>query len=162
MADNANQEEGTSTEPPLKRQKGLSEKCTQAHVAALLGMKSVEPRAIAYTAVQVGNTCNDVVKVLVDWIASCILLYRAAMPGASLMKTSTMQRFTRISYSSLRMLVQCGKRTKLLTSSTGGIGWLFNLVYKQLIHVLLALFLAIATLLSTIPSQLRKCRWPQP
>ena len=149
-------------EPPLKCQKGLSEKHTRAHVAALLGMKSVEPHAIAYTAVQVGNTCNDVVKVLVDWIASCILLYRAAMPGTSSMKTSTMQSFTRISYSSSRMLVQRRKRTKLLTSSTGGIGWLFNLVYKQLIHVLLALFLAVATLLCTVPSQLRKSRWPQP
>ena len=149
-------------EPPLKHQKGLSEKRTQAHVAALLGMKSVKPHAITYTAVQVGNTCNDVVKVLVDWIASCILLYRAAMPGTSLMKTSTMQSFTRTSYSSSRMLVQRGKRTKILTFSTGGIGWLFNLVYKQLIHVLLALFLAVATLLCTVPNQLRKSWWPQP
>ena len=77
-------------EPLPKHQKGLSEKHTQAHVAALLGMKSINPRAIAYTAVQVGNTCNDMVKVLVDWIASCVLLYPAAMLGASSMKTSTM------------------------------------------------------------------------
>ena len=76
-------------EPLLKCQKGLSEKCTRAHVAALLGMKSVDPHVIAYTAVQVGNTCNGMVKVLVDWIASCILLYPAAMLGTSSMKTST-------------------------------------------------------------------------
>ena len=56
MVDDADQEEGTSMEPLLKRQKGLSEKHTRAHVAALLGMKSIEPHAIAYTAVQVGNT----------------------------------------------------------------------------------------------------------
>ncbi|KIM62962.1 hypothetical protein SCLCIDRAFT_24554 [Scleroderma citrinum Foug A] len=55
------QEEGTSMEPLPKRQKGLSEKRTRAHVAALLGMKSVDPRAIAYTAVQLRfalSSCN--------------------------------------------------------------------------------------------------------
>ncbi|KIM51531.1 hypothetical protein SCLCIDRAFT_33351 [Scleroderma citrinum Foug A] len=59
--DDIDQEEGTSTEPLPKRQKGLSEKRTRAHVAALLGMKSVNPHAIAYTAVQLCfalSSCN--------------------------------------------------------------------------------------------------------
>ena len=41
--------------PPLKHQKGSNEKHNRSHVAALLGMKSVSPRAIAYIAVQVGQ-----------------------------------------------------------------------------------------------------------
>ena len=43
----------TDTEPPPKRQRGTSEKRTRSHVATLIGMKSVSPRAIAYAAVQV-------------------------------------------------------------------------------------------------------------
>ncbi|KAL4068796.1 hypothetical protein V8B97DRAFT_2024710 [Scleroderma yunnanense] len=61
VVNNADQEEGTSIEPLLKHQKGLSENHTQAHVAALLGMKSIKPHAIAYTAVQLHfalSSCN--------------------------------------------------------------------------------------------------------
>ncbi|KIM63189.1 hypothetical protein SCLCIDRAFT_24545 [Scleroderma citrinum Foug A] len=59
--DDIDQEEGTSIEPLPKCQKGLSEKHTRAHVAALLGMKSIDPRVIAYTAVQLHfalSSCN--------------------------------------------------------------------------------------------------------
>ncbi|KAL4069525.1 hypothetical protein J3A83DRAFT_4095442 [Scleroderma citrinum] len=61
MVDNTDQEEGTSIEPLLKCQKGLSENHTQVHVAALLGMKSIKPCVIAYTAVQLCfalSSCN--------------------------------------------------------------------------------------------------------
>ena len=51
--DDTDQEDPTPTEPPPKRQRGSNEKRSRAHVAALIGMKSVSPRAIAYTAVQV-------------------------------------------------------------------------------------------------------------
>lgn len=42
----------SSAEPPPKRRKGPSDRRSRAHVASLIGMKSVAPRAIAYTAVQ--------------------------------------------------------------------------------------------------------------
>ncbi|KAI5981102.1 hypothetical protein EDD15DRAFT_2416898 [Pisolithus albus] len=41
-----------AAEPPLKRRKGPSDRRSRSHVASLIGMKSVSPRAIAYTAVQ--------------------------------------------------------------------------------------------------------------
>lgn len=42
----------STAESPLKRRKGLSDRRSRSHVASLIGMKSVAPRAIAYTAVQ--------------------------------------------------------------------------------------------------------------
>ncbi|KIM50306.1 hypothetical protein SCLCIDRAFT_34424 [Scleroderma citrinum Foug A] len=48
-------------EPPPKRQRGSSEKHSRAHVATLIRMKSVSPRAIAYTVVQLRfalSSCN--------------------------------------------------------------------------------------------------------
>ncbi|KIM70500.1 hypothetical protein SCLCIDRAFT_101205, partial [Scleroderma citrinum Foug A] len=60
--DNADHEDLTSTEPSSKCRKGPSEKRSQAHVAALIGMKCVSPHAIAYTAVQLWfalSSCNS-------------------------------------------------------------------------------------------------------
>ena len=56
VVDDTDQEDQTPMEPPPKHQRGSSEKRSQAHVAALIRMKSVSPRAIAYTAVQVSIT----------------------------------------------------------------------------------------------------------
>ena len=56
VVDDTDQEDQTPMERPPKRQRGSSEKRSQAHVATLIGMKSVSPRAIAYTAVQVSIT----------------------------------------------------------------------------------------------------------
>ncbi|KAI6032140.1 hypothetical protein PISMIDRAFT_640672 [Pisolithus microcarpus 441] len=42
----------STAEPPLKHQKGLSDRCSHSHVASLIGMKLVAPHVIAYTAVQ--------------------------------------------------------------------------------------------------------------
>ncbi|KAI6003463.1 hypothetical protein F5J12DRAFT_722550, partial [Pisolithus orientalis] len=49
---NIDEESQHTTEPMRKRQRGPSEKCTCAHITALLRMKSVSPHAIAYAAVQ--------------------------------------------------------------------------------------------------------------
>ena len=61
VVDDTDQED--ETEPPPKRRRGSSEKRSRAYIAALIGMKSVSPRAIAYTAVQVsivtGKTKKD-------------------------------------------------------------------------------------------------------
>ena len=51
VVDDTDQED--ETEPPPKRRRGSSERRSQAYVAALIGMKSVSPHAIAYAAVQV-------------------------------------------------------------------------------------------------------------
>ena len=53
--DDADEAASESSQPqsPRKRRKASNEKRTRANVAALLGMKSVSPQAIAYTAVQV-------------------------------------------------------------------------------------------------------------
>ena len=64
VADDTDEEDQTPTEPPLKRQRGSSEKRSRAHVAALIGMKAVSPRAIAYTAVQVSIIRNIRVRFL--------------------------------------------------------------------------------------------------
>lgn len=46
-------EEAFHREPSYKRSRTLGERRTRSDVAALLGMRSVQPRAIAYSAVQV-------------------------------------------------------------------------------------------------------------
>ncbi|KAI6100061.1 hypothetical protein EDD16DRAFT_1443568, partial [Pisolithus croceorrhizus] len=53
-----------TAEPPLKCQKGPSDRCSCSHVASLIGMKSVAPHAIAYTAVQVSRPMQ---KVCTSW-----------------------------------------------------------------------------------------------
>ncbi|KIM54426.1 hypothetical protein SCLCIDRAFT_31116 [Scleroderma citrinum Foug A] len=61
VVDDTDQEDQTPMEPPPKCQRDSSEKRSRAHVAALIGMKSVSPRAIAYTAVQLHfalSSCN--------------------------------------------------------------------------------------------------------
>ncbi|KIM65853.1 hypothetical protein SCLCIDRAFT_92329, partial [Scleroderma citrinum Foug A] len=47
-----NEPQASTSAPPLKRQRGPSDKSTRSHVATIIGMKSVAPRVIAYTAVQ--------------------------------------------------------------------------------------------------------------
>ncbi|KAF8835056.1 hypothetical protein BDN67DRAFT_913681, partial [Paxillus ammoniavirescens] len=48
--DNVGTGGGPSSDSARKRQKGLNKRHTRSHVAALLGMKAVSPRAIAYAA----------------------------------------------------------------------------------------------------------------
>ncbi|KIJ58306.1 hypothetical protein HYDPIDRAFT_119690 [Hydnomerulius pinastri MD-312] len=48
-----------STGPPSKRSRSSSEKATRSHVASLIGMRSVKPRAIAYAAVQLRFTLSS-------------------------------------------------------------------------------------------------------
>ncbi|KAI6157033.1 hypothetical protein BKA82DRAFT_4509570 [Pisolithus tinctorius] len=62
VLDDTDLEDRMSTDPLPKRRKGLNDKRSRAHVAALLGMKSICPRAIAYTAVQLRfalSSCNS-------------------------------------------------------------------------------------------------------
>ncbi|KAI6164767.1 hypothetical protein EDD17DRAFT_1506196 [Pisolithus thermaeus] len=54
VADDTDDEiQASTSEPPLKRRKGPTDKRTRSNVVSLIGMKSITPRAIAYTAVQV-------------------------------------------------------------------------------------------------------------
>ncbi|KAI6158287.1 hypothetical protein BKA82DRAFT_4415306 [Pisolithus tinctorius] len=62
VLDDTDLEDRMSTDPLPKHRKGLNDKRSRAHVAALLGMKSICPRAIAYTAVQLRfalSSCNS-------------------------------------------------------------------------------------------------------
>ena len=74
VADDTNEEDQTPMEPPLKRQRGSNEKHSRAHVAALIGMKAVSPRAIAYTAVQVSIIRNIRARFLLIMSKLCFAL----------------------------------------------------------------------------------------
>ncbi|KAL4073617.1 hypothetical protein J3A83DRAFT_4370904 [Scleroderma citrinum] len=57
--DTDNKAQASTSEPPSKHQKGPGDKCSCTHVASLLGMKSVFPCVIAYTAVQLWFTLSS-------------------------------------------------------------------------------------------------------
>ncbi|KIK21883.1 hypothetical protein PISMIDRAFT_103324, partial [Pisolithus microcarpus 441] len=60
VADDTDDEiQASTSELPLKHRKGPTDKRTRSNVASLIGMKSVAPRAIAYTAVQLRFTLSS-------------------------------------------------------------------------------------------------------
>jgi len=109
----------------MKHQKGPDDKHSYAHVASLLGMKSISPRAIAYTAVQVSDHFPNCFGDGTDLMLSCGLLCRAVPPGTLLMMILTIKHSIITSLCSLRIVTLNGRRNLLTNFSYGGISECF-------------------------------------
>ena len=83
-------------------------------------MKSVAPRAIAYTAVQVSKLLTP--QTVADLVSSCDLLCRAVPLGVSSMRILTMKHSTATLFPSLKIAVHNRRRQKSQNFSFGGIG----------------------------------------
>jgi len=117
--------ENNETRLPLKKRQKYDERRTRCHVASLVGMKSVRPRAIAYIAVQVCLVCLFSVNAhSIHTYVSFVLLCPAVVVGGSLMANSTTMTFITTLLISLRMPKLRGRRRLFKISYCGGTGQL--------------------------------------
>lgn len=93
---------------------------TRGHVAHLLGMKTVTPRAIAYVAVQVSWSLSGVWHVLI--CASCVSLFQMLQHGMRMMAASAIPCSTIILWIFLKLLLGPLLKLEPVTCCCGGHG----------------------------------------
>lgn len=124
---------------PLKKRQKYDERRTRCHVASLVGMKSVCPRAIAYIAVQVCLLSFEISFYVnahfTHSYVSFVLLCPAVIVGELLTANSTMMTFTTTSLISLR-IPELQERRRLFKicycGGTGQLHWLISILTIRL------------------------------